>query len=93
MAGRKRRDCLKCIAYYNMRSFDYKCGLGFEMSEDLEPGRNGRMKLKTRPYEDRCKDIPQPMTKEDFVKTAATLGIEWDIEEVMSIDEYNDALG
>lgn len=93
MPGRKRRDCGKCIAYCNMLDgVNYTCGLGFEVSEDMERGRNGSMKIVPRPFEDKCESIPQPKTKEDFVRTAASLGIEWDIEDVMSIKEFNDSL-
>ena len=71
---------------------NYTCGLGFEISEEMERGRNGSMKIVPRPFGDKCGSVPQPKTKEDFVRTAASLGIEWAIEDVMSIKEFNDSL-
>ena len=42
MPGRKLRDCGKCIAYFNMLTgVGDICGLGFEITEDMERGRNG----------------------------------------------------
>lgn len=40
-----------------------------------------------RPYQDECEGVPQPKTKEELVATARTLGIEWDINEVLDLGE------
>ncbi len=81
--AKKQRDCTECIAYLNMLGGEgYKCGLGFEVEETIEGG-NGSLKVVVRPYEDSCKNIELPITREDFVKTAAELGIEWNIDEVL----------
>ena len=39
------------------------------------------------PYENSCSSIELPTTKEEFVQTAAKLGIEWDIDEVADYDD------
>ena len=87
---RKHRDCTTCIAYCNMlhdKSGDYKCGLGFECYEDFEQG--GRMlKVAVHPVNDECEKVPKPRSKKEFVETAASLGIEWDIEDVVNISEF-----
>ena len=85
----KRRDCNKCIAYINIRPGSgcvEKCGLGFEYAEELEETKRG-CRIVVRPYEDSCSAIELPATKEDFVKTAAELGIEWDINDVADYDD------
>ena len=84
MAKKKRRDCLECIAYSNMLAGpDYKCGLGFDVIEDAEGG-DGSWRVVVSPDGDKCEVISIPKTKEDFVRTAAQLGIEWDINEVIT---------
>ena len=76
MAKKKGRDCTECIAYCNMLGGEgYRCGLGFEVIEDVEP------------YENSCSSIELPTTKEEFVQTAAKLGIEWDIDEIADFDD------
>ena len=49
--------------------------------------RKGKQGLigKRNKYE--CNYIKQPLTKEEFVKTAETLGKEWDIEDVVSLED------
>ena len=64
-----------------------ECGLGFNVIEDAEGG-DGSWNAVVFPYEDACNSIKQPLTKEEFVKTAETLGIEWNIDEVMDLDDY-----
>ena len=39
------------------------------------------------PYENSCSSIELPTTKEEFVQTAAKLGIEWDIDEIADFDD------
>ena len=39
------------------------------------------------PFEDSCNLKKLPTTKEEFVETAAKLGIEWDIDEVADLDD------
>ena len=36
-----------------------------------------------------CEKIDLPKTKENFIKTAAYLGIEWDIDDVLSADDFS----
>ena len=42
-----------------------------------------------RPYKSECEKIDLPKTKEDFIKTAADFGIEWDIDDVLSADDFS----
>jgi len=85
--AKKKRDCTECIAYCNMLGGeDYKCGLGFEVVEDIEGGY-GTWNVVVHPFEDACNSIELPTTKEGFVETAAKLGIEWDIDEVADRDD------
>ena len=92
MAKKKRRDCIDCIGYCNMRFGEGDCcGLGFEVEESLEE-RGGMLAVAVHPYEDACEKIVQPRSKEEFVMTAASLGIDWDINEVMSVEEYNSSM-
>lgn len=87
MAKKKRRDCRECIAYNNMLGGEgYKCGLGFEVIEDAEGGY-GSWEVEVFPYENACDSIELPSTKEEFVEAAKKLGIEWDIEEVVDLDD------
>ena len=82
MAKKKKRDCTKCIAYCNMLGREgYKCGLGFDVIEDIEGG-SGTWKVVVHPFEDSCSSIELPTTKKEFVEVAAKLGIEWDIDDV-----------
>ena len=90
MAGKKKqhRDCESCIAYCNMLGGrEYRCGLGFQVSEEIETDERQRWRMYVRPYQDECEVVPQPKTKEEFVKTARTLGIDWDIDEVLDLGE------
>lgn len=88
MAKKRRRDCTKCIAYGNMLySRGDCCGLGFEVMEDLEESRGG-WKVIVHPVEDKCESIKLPKSKEEFVKTAGSLGIQWDIEDVICAEDY-----
>lgn len=76
------RDCLKCMGYCNMlMGREYRCGRGFEVEELLEPG-NGVLKLGIHPYEDKCEKMKLPETKEEFVRTAASFGIDWDLDKL-----------
>ncbi len=87
MAKKKRRDYSKCIAYNNMlKGEDYKCGLGFDVVEAVEK-RNGHLKVVAYPDENACDTVKQPFTKEEFVNIAETLGIKWDIGEVVNQDD------
>ena len=87
MAKKKERNCIQCIAYCNMLGGEgYKCGLGFEVMEECEGGF-GTWNVVVHPYEDSCCSIELPTTKEEFVETAAKLGIEWDIDEVADFDD------
>ena len=87
MAKKKGRDCTECIAYCNMLGGEgYRCGLGFEVVEDVEGGF-GMWIAVVHPYENSCSSIELPTTKEEFVQTAAKLGIEWDIDEVADYDD------
>lgn len=86
MARKKKRDCTECIAYCNMLEGD-RCGLGFRSMEDIEGG-NGGWSVTVHPYDNECEKIELPTTKQEFVDTASTLGIEWGIDEVQSIEEY-----
>ena len=89
MVKKKQRDCMGCIAYCNMLGgTDNKCGLGFEVVEDIEGGY-GRWDVVVHPFEDACNSITLPSTKEEFVETAKKLGIEWDIEEVADSEDQN----
>ena len=64
------------------------CGLGFKVEEVVEGGY-GTWSVVVRPYENNCEKINMPETKEDFIKTAAYLGIEWDIDDVLSADDFS----
>ena len=92
MAKKKDRDCLECMGYCNMLDDDdYSCGLGFEISEEAEGGY-GTWSVAVRPLDNKCEVIELPKTKEEFVRTAASLGIEWDIEDVLTVEEYDAAI-
>ena len=82
MAKSKRRDCTSCIGYSNMIEGN-KCGLGFEVVEDIEGGYGG-WEVTVHPYEDACEKVDIPKTKEEFVKTAELLGCWWPHEEAVS---------
>ena len=85
---KKHRDCEDCIAYYNMLGCrEYRCGLGFQVAEEIETDDLQRWHLFVRPYQDECEGVPQPKTKEEFVETARMLGIDWDIDEVVELGE------
>ena len=43
--------------------------------------------IQVKPLDDQCLEIELPKTKEEFVKKAAELGIEWDLEEVVTEEE------
>ena len=87
--GKKQRDCTECIAYCNMiGGKDYRCGLGFEVVEEVEGGY-GAWEAVVHPYENGCAGIELPKTKEEFVSTAAKLGIMWELDEVVSIEEVS----
>ena len=81
------RNCTECIAYCNMLDGNV-CGLGFKVEEVVEGGY-GTWNVMVRPYENNCEKINMPETKEDFIKTAAYLGIEWDIDDVLSADDFS----
>ena len=90
MARKKKqhRDCEECIAYYNMLGGrEYRCGLGFQVSEEIETDERQRWCMYVRPYQDECEVVPQPKTKEELVETARALGIDWDINEVLDLGE------
>ena len=88
--AKRRRNCTKCIAYCNHKEIG-KCGLGFIPVEDLEIG-SGMMRLVAHPEGDACEIVKLPKTKEEFVETAAGLGIKWDIEDVLSVKEFGNCL-
>ena len=55
MAKKKGRDCTECIAYCNMLGGEgYRCGLGFEVVEDVEGGF-GMWIAVVHPYENSCR--------------------------------------
>ncbi len=85
--AKKKRDCIECIAYCNMLGGEgNKCGLGFEVVEDIEGGY-GTWNVVVHPFENSCNSIELPTTKEGFVEAAAKLGIDWDIDEVADFDD------
>ena len=85
---KQHRDCEDCIAYYNMLGGrEYRCGLGFQVSEEIETDERQRWCMYVRPYQDECEVVPLPKTKEELVETARTLGIDWDINEVLDLGE------
>ena len=57
------------------------------VAEDIEGGY-GTLKVVVHPYGEACESIELPKTKEEFVRTAASLGIEWDVDEVADFDDY-----
>jgi hypothetical protein len=87
-AVKQHRDCESCIAYYNiLGGREYRCGLGFQIAEEIETDDLQRWHMYIRPYQDECEGVPQSKTKEELVATARTLGIEWDINEVLDLGE------
>ena len=87
-AVKQHRDCENCIAYYNMLGGkEYRCGLGFQVAEEIETDDLQRWHMYIRPYQDECEGVPQPKTKEELVATARALGIEWNIEEILDLGE------
>ena len=90
MTKKKRRDCLDCIAYYNILGEAYyqcyQCGLGFEVMETLEEV-DGVWSVVVRPYKDACEIVPQPKTKEEFIRVAEERGIMWHIEDVQDVED------
>ena len=76
------------IAYYNMLGGrEYRCGLGLQVAEEIETDEMQRWRLYFRPYQDECEVVLQPKTKDELVMTARTLGIEWNIDELLDFDE------
>ena len=87
-AVKQHRDCKNCIAYYNMLGGrEYRCGLGFRVAEEIETDDLQKWHMYIRPYQDECESVTQPKTKEELVETARTLGIEWDIDEILDLGE------
>ena len=85
---KQHRDCENCIAYYNMLGGrEYRCGLGFQVAEEIETDELQRWHLYVRPYQDECEVVPQQKTKNEFVTTARTLGIDWNIDEILDLGE------
>ena len=85
---KQHRDCENCIAYYNMLGGrEYRCGLGFQVAEEIETDELQRWHMYVRPYQDECEVVPQPKTKEELVMTAKTLGIEWNIDELLDLGD------
>ena len=62
------------------------CGFGFEVVEDVEGGC-GSWDVVIRPRDNKCEKIFLPKTKEEFVETAGKLWIEWELDEVISVEE------
>ena len=62
------------------------CGLGFEVEEDVEGGY-GSWDVVIRPHDNKCEKIALPKTKEEFVETAGKLGMGWELDEVISVEE------
>ena len=62
------------------------CGLGFEVAEDIEGGY-GSWDVVIHPRDNKCEKLSMPKTKEEFVETAKMLGIEWELDEVISVKE------
>ena len=51
------------------------------------------MEVTVHPLEDKCEALAEiPETVEEFVETAVSLGIDWDIDDVVTVEEYNSAL-
>ena len=90
MGKKKRRDCLGCIAYYNMRDEAYyqcyQCGLGFEVMEELEEVDES-WSVVVRPYKDACEIVLQPKTRGEFIQVAEERGIKWNIEDVQDVED------
>ena len=85
---KQHRDCENCIAYYNMLGGrEYRCGLGFQVAEEIETDELQRWHLYVRPYQDECEVVPQPKTKNEFAATARALGIDWNIDEILDLGE------
>lgn len=87
MQKKKRRNCIDCIEYYNLlRGSDYRCGFGFEIAETIDDG-HGTLTVAVHPLEDKCEVLSViPKTREGFIKTAASLGINWDINDVVTVE-------
>jgi len=86
-AREKTRDCTKCIAYCNkLGGEENLCGLGFEVEEKIECGYRSWDVL-IRPHDDKCEKISLPKNIEEFVETTKTLRIEWELDEVISVEE------
>lgn len=90
MKKKKRRNCIDCMGYCNMLGGgDYRCGLGFEIEELIEGGY-GTWGVSAHPFEDKCVILKElPNTREAFVEIAASLGLNWDIDDVLTVEEYN----
>ena len=67
------------------------CGLGFEVVEDVEGGC-GSWDVVIRPRDNKCEKIFLPKTKEEFVETAGKLWIEWELDEVISVEEVGNGI-
>ena len=61
--------------------------LAIQVAEEIETDELQRWHMYVRPYQDECEVVPQPKTKEELVMTAKTLGIEWDIDELLDLGE------
>ena len=89
---KKHRSCIDCMGYCNLLDgSEYRCGLGFLVEERIEGG-DGKWEVVVQPKNDGCSEIRLPKTREEFVITAASLGIEWDIDDVWTVKEYNSSL-
>lgn len=92
MAKKKRRSCVDCMGYCNMLGGkEYRCGLGFLVQEEVEGGY-GTWDFTVHPFNDECEMITLPNTREEFVEIASRRGIDWDIDDILTVEEYNSAL-
>ena len=55
--------------------------------ERLEPKIMEAKHVVIRPRDNKCEKLSLPKTKEEFVETAKTLGIEWELDEVINVEE------
>ena len=81
----RNRNCTTCIAYCNMLDGEL-CGLGFPVGEYTETYLD-RWQIKVCPVDNLCTCVPKPKTKEEFIRIAKERGIDWDLDEVIDMND------
>ena len=79
----KDRNCEDCFAYWNMLDGD-TCGLGYPVVEYSETVLN-IWHSGVCPENHACDGIPMPKSKDDFMRLAQQLGLDWNEDELVEV--------